>query len=42
MGVRDVIAHGYFDIDVEEVFAICRTDIPSLIRTVRKMIEELG
>ena len=24
MGVRDVIAHGYFDVDVEEVFNICR------------------
>lgn len=42
MGVRDVIAHGYFDVDVEEVFGICRDDIPALIRTVRKMIEELN
>jgi len=41
MGVRDVIAHGYFDVDVEEVFSICQTDIPALIRTVRKMLEEL-
>lgn len=28
-GVRDVIAHGYFDVDAEQVFDICRTDIPS-------------
>ena len=41
MGVRDVIAHGYFDVDVEEVFNICQTDIPELIRTGRKMLEEL-
>ena len=41
-GVRNVIAHGYFDIDAEEVFAICRDDIPALILTVRKMIEELA
>jgi uncharacterized protein with HEPN domain len=41
MGVRDVIAHGYFDIDVEEVFGICQADIPALILTVRKMIAEL-
>ena len=41
-GVRDVIAHGYFDIDAEEVFGICRDDIPVLIETVRKMIEELS
>jgi uncharacterized protein with HEPN domain len=39
--VRDVIAHGYFTIDVEEVFGICQTDIPVLINTVRKMIEDL-
>jgi uncharacterized protein with HEPN domain len=41
-GVRDVIAHGYFDIDAEEVYTICRTDIPILIETVRKMIKELS
>lgn len=40
-GVRDVIAHGYFDIDAEQVFGICQTDIPALIATVRKMIEGL-
>ncbi len=41
-GVRDVIAHGYFDIDAEEVYNICLTDIPALIETVRKMIKELN
>lgn len=41
IGVRNVIAHGYFDIDVEQVFSICRQDIPALIETVRKMIKEL-
>jgi uncharacterized protein with HEPN domain len=41
MGVRDVIAHGYFEIDTEEVFNICQTDIPALIGTVRKMLEDL-
>jgi len=40
MGVRDVIAHGYFDVDADEVFAICQTDIPSLIETVRKMLND--
>jgi uncharacterized protein with HEPN domain len=41
-GVRDVIAHGYFDIDAEEILGICQTDIPALIRTVRKMIDDLS
>ena len=41
IGVRNVIAHGYFDIDAEQVFSICNEDIPELIRTVRVMIKEL-
>jgi len=41
IGVRNVIAHGYFDIDVEQVFDICQKDIPALIETVRKMIKYL-
>jgi uncharacterized protein with HEPN domain len=41
MGVRDVIAHGYFDVDAGEVFGICQTEVPALIETVRKMLEDL-
>lgn len=41
-GVRDVIAHGYFDVDAEEVFAICQNDIPVLIETVRAMLKDLA
>lgn len=41
IGVRNVIAHGYFDIDAEQVFSICRDDIPQLIETVQLMIKEL-
>jgi len=41
VGVRNVIAHGYFDIDVEQVFDICQKDVPVLIETLRKMIKEL-
>lgn len=40
-GVRDVVAHGYFDIDAEEVYAICADDVPGLIETVRRMISDL-
>jgi len=38
IGVRNVIAHGYFDVDAEQVFEICQDDIPVLITTVKKMI----
>lgn len=41
IGVRNVIAHGYFDIDAEQVFNICRDDIPHLIETVQIMIKEV-
>ncbi len=41
IGVRNVIAHGYFDIDAAQVFNICRDDIPELIQTVRVMIGDL-
>lgn len=41
-GIRDVIAHEYFDLDAEEVYDICKRDIPVLIETVRKMIKDLG
>lgn len=41
IGVRNVIAHGYFDIDVEQIYAICQNDIPLLIEVVKKMVEDL-
>lgn len=42
MGVRNVLAHGYFDVDPEQIFSICRDNIPSLIATVRRMIEDMN
>jgi len=42
IGVRDVYAHAYFQVNAEQLFAICRDDIPELIETVRKMIKDLG
>lgn len=41
IGVRNVIAHGYFDVDVEQVFDICQHDIPELIAVVERMIGDL-
>mgnify|MGYP002640265242 CR=1 FL=1 len=42
IGVRNVIAHGYFDVDVEQVFDICEHDIPELISVVEKIIVDLS
>lgn len=42
MGVRDVLAHGYFDVDIHQVFSICKSDVPFLVVTLRKMILDLS
>lgn len=41
IGLRDVLAHGYFDVDTEQLYTICKERIPVLIETIRKMIEDL-
>ncbi len=41
MGFRDVIAHQYFQIDPEEVFAIIQDNLQTLLESVEKAIEEL-
>jgi len=42
MGFRDVIAHQYFQIDHEEVFAIIRDDLDTLLNSVEKAIEDVS
>lgn len=42
MGLRDVLAHGYFDVDAEQLFTICEERIPNLIQTLRKMIQDIS
>ena len=39
IGVRDVLAHDYFDLDVEEIYKICKYDIPHLRKTLARMLE---
>jgi len=41
IGLRNVLAHDYFDIDSEEIFKICRRDIPQLLNTVQRMLREI-
>jgi uncharacterized protein with HEPN domain len=41
IGLRNVLAHDYFDIDTEEIFKICRRDIPQLLNTVQRMLREI-
>ncbi|MDR1866555.1 MAG: DUF86 domain-containing protein [Bacteroidales bacterium] len=37
MGMRDVIAHHYFEIDPDVVFAIVKTAIPPLLEVIRQI-----
>lgn len=41
MGLRDVLAHGYFDVDTEQLYTICKERIPVLIETIRQMIKDI-
>jgi len=41
MGMRDVISHHYFDLDAEEIFYVCDTQLADLHQAIRKMIEDL-
>ncbi len=33
-GMRNIVAHDYFNIDAEEIFNTCKEDIPKLAKTV--------
>lgn len=41
MGIRDIIAHHYFDIDESIVFDVVKNKLPEMLETINKMIEEL-
>lgn len=41
IGLRHVLAHDYFDIDTEEIYTICRREIPQLLNTVQRMLREI-
>lgn len=41
MGVRDVLAHGYFQVNAEALYDICANDIPTMIRTITTMIGDI-
>ena len=41
MGIRDIIAHHYFDIDESIVYDVVKNKLPGMLETINKMIEEL-
>lgn len=42
MGIRDIIVHHYFDVDADEIFRICKEDIPLLLQVIVRMRSELS
>ena len=41
MGVRDIIAHHYFDIDAEEIYNIIKFDLKPLLQSINNFIDKL-
>lgn len=39
-GIRDVLAHRYFDIDAEEIFSMCQKQLPELLNSIQSMIKK--
>ncbi len=39
-GLRDIITHQYFDVNVEAIFDVCDEKLPELIKAVTKMLNE--
>ena len=40
MGMRDIIAHHYFDLDAEIVYDVIKNDLPQLRETLEQIINE--
>ena len=40
MGIRDIIAHHYFDIDESIVFDVVKNKLPGMLETINKMISK--
>lgn len=41
MGMRDIIAHHYFDIDAEVVFDVMKNSLPTIKDTINRIIANL-
>jgi uncharacterized protein with HEPN domain len=42
MGMRNRIAHGYFEIDIDLIFDALKNDIPPLLEVVKQMKNDLS
>ena len=42
VAMRNVLIHGYFDIDVELVWSVAENDLPKLAAQIRAIVEEMA
>jgi uncharacterized protein with HEPN domain len=42
VAMRNVLVHGYFDIDADLVWSVVRNDLPKLEAQVRSIVEDVG
>jgi uncharacterized protein with HEPN domain len=40
-GLRDIISHQYFDVNIEAIYDVCETKLPKLIKVVKTMLMEI-
>ena len=40
-GLRDIISHQYFDVNVEAIFDVCKEKLPDMIRVVKMMLDKM-
>ena len=41
-GMRDVLIHGYFDVNLERVWVIVEKDLPDLKRKISRILKEMN
>ncbi len=41
MGIRDIIAHHYFDLDGEIVFNVVKENLPDMLESIKKIMREI-
>lgn len=42
MGIRDIIAHHYFDLDAEIVFDVVKQKLPDMLKCIQKIITDIS
>ncbi|MGA2914562.1 MAG: DUF86 domain-containing protein [Sedimentisphaerales bacterium] len=41
IGMRNILVHGYFEIDNEVVWSVVEKDLPELKKSIRKILKEI-